>query len=788
MSRPTCCTIIAVASFVLTCSFALQAQNSPPAHPPRPKAVGPAKWVTLAQQVSVAYWTLEPGWSTTIEMRNNVAYHDLTVTPVLRSETGRETALTPVTIAPQHIVSFDLGSAAGRTGKAIGPFGSLVFRFNGLDAANLFAATIVQHAGEPIDFHFDGRDASPSLNSNGVEGLWWIPSASSTDYLILSNPLSKTVTGSLTLSSGFASHRPLAISLGPGQVKRIDVREVLGASSNGSVGGITLTLPNKELIWTTQIVFDETTGFSAMMKMFERLPDDKAQQRVLRAPMMAMMQPDAGLGFPSGTLLVPQLFLRNASPATMQVATAIDWRDQNSGTFALPTLSLAPGEIKTIRLADYQQAGQIPSDANWASVRLSYAGQRSDLVAVAASYDKSGRYGLQTPFSEDLSRVWAGGMWHVDATHNTFITTGNGGSEATTAEVTLFYNGGKSKYRIEKLLVPGQQLWLDLGHLVHDQIPDSDGSPLPPETMTGSYELRDLDHAYVGQLYEGKLVIDKTYGHAAYGCGSCCGYDAVVLDPNPFGGPPGIDNSDFIYANDTCSGTKDDVTDSGYSWASSNTGVATLPTRTLHTVAVGTATGSALAKLQWAHPPSCPTQTFGPQQPVQVCNAPNTASTALYDPLNLSSVYPNLLSGIGNVAKVTVGPSGTTWNGQDVTETVTSGGTNTCPSGFPTVCSGSTVFTIGEGYQPAVKEGTNTVDVGPLLVGTTNVFFDQYSVTSNQSLLDYYNGGSSCQITCSQQYFNACTTQGQLLDHTFTYTFTKSTINGTKVTLVTVSE
>jgi len=245
-------------------------------------------------------------------------------------------------------------------------------------------------------------------------------------------------------------------------------------------------------------------------------------------------------------------------------------------------------------------------------------GRSADLVAVAVSYDKGNRYGLQTPFSEDLSRLWAGGMWHVDATHNTFITTGNAGSEATAPEVTLFHNGGKSRYRMEKMLSPGQQLWLDVGRAIRDQVPDSDGHTLPPATMTGSYELRDLDHATVGQLYEGKLVIDETYGHAAYGCGSCCGYDAVVLDPSSYGGPPGIDSDDYIYANDTCVGEQVDVTDSGYGWASSDTAVATLPSRTLHTVAVGSATGSTLAKLQWAHPPSCPTQTFGPEQPVTV--------------------------------------------------------------------------------------------------------------------------------------------------------------------------
>jgi len=47
-------------------------------------------------------------------------------------------------------------------------------------------------------------------------------------------------------------------------------------------------------------------------------------------------------------------------------------------------------------------------------------------------------------------------MWHADATHNTLITTGNGGSEPTTAEVTLFYNGGTGRYKMVKLLSPGE--------------------------------------------------------------------------------------------------------------------------------------------------------------------------------------------------------------------------------------------------------------------------------------------------------------------------------------------
>ncbi len=95
------------------------------------------------------------------------------------------------------------------------------------------------------------------------------------------------------------------------------------------------------------------------------------------------------------------------------------------------------------------------------------------------------------------------------------------------------------------------------------------------------------------------------------------------------------------------------------------------------------------------------------------------------------------------------------------------------------------IFQIGAGYQPAVMEGNNKVQRRSYIVGINDL--DQYASTSNEESLDYYGGGNTCQQTCSQQYYNTCT-QPQDLDHTNTYTFTKSTISGTKVTLVTVSE
>jgi hypothetical protein len=143
---------IGFTSVLILCSFTLRAQSGPPQHPPRPIVVGPAKWEPLPQEISAAYWTLEPGWNTTLEIRNNVRYRELVITPVLRTSAGQEIALAPVTVAPQNVVALDLRELVlgdKNSGNYVGNFGSVVFRFNGLNASNLFAATIVRRDGQP---------------------------------------------------------------------------------------------------------------------------------------------------------------------------------------------------------------------------------------------------------------------------------------------------------------------------------------------------------------------------------------------------------------------------------------------------------------------------------------------------------------------------------------------------------------------------------------------------------------------------------------------------------------
>jgi len=227
--------------------------------------------------------------------------------------------------------------------------------------------------------------------------------------------------------------------------------------------------------------------------------------------MMALSQPDRSLGFPAETKLEPRIFLRNASALSATITPTVNWRtDNGSGHSPLPRLKLRAGQMTVLNLADFQTSHQIPEDATSGTVTLNYKGRSGDLVAVAMSYDQTNRYGLQTPFSEIMNHLFKGRMWHADSLHDALITTGNGGTEPTKAQITLFYNAGKDKYRVEQTLAPGEQIWLNVGEVISKQFPDSDGNTIPHEVMFGSYELRDLGHPVVGLLYEGKLIVDKT--------------------------------------------------------------------------------------------------------------------------------------------------------------------------------------------------------------------------------------------------------------------------------------
>jgi hypothetical protein len=237
------------------------------------------------------------------------------------------------------------------------------------------------------------------------------------------------------------------------------------------------------------------------------------------------------------------ILIRNTTGKPVKANLTFHWRNASKdGRASVPAITLAPFESRKIDVQALQNGNVIPMDANWAQVTLTTNTLPNEVMAVAASYDATLRYGAQTPFSDQLTGHLEGGQWQVDATHTSLIAAGNGGSQPVQAALTFLYDRGRKQYRLEKTIAADDQWWVDISQLIRNQIPDSTGQTLPVDLTAGAYQLREIgDRQDV--LYEGKVVTDKTYGQATYGCMECCGYPDegfLVDDPSNLGLPTQI--------------------------------------------------------------------------------------------------------------------------------------------------------------------------------------------------------------------------------------------------------
>jgi hypothetical protein len=569
----------------------------------------------------IAYWTTETGWKSELQLRNNKVAGDLTVTPALRLPDGSETVLVSVTIKPQEVTAIDLDAAIGNTApRLVGTYGSVVLRFHSSSRGNLYAALMVRNIGHPFAFHIDASGERQDYQTASREGVWWLPQETTSDYLIFTNQGQDVIPLNLSLYDAAGKEAKQKLVLGPRETSRYSVRKLVQAAGlSGSYGGVKIFAnAHAGSLDTIHVLFDETAGFSAILKMFGHEPNAKLEERdfartgtwTLRAPMLALSNPDPALGFPVGTILQPQLFIRNTADQPANAKVRFNWRSGNA-TGASPGLSLRldPQETRRIDVAALQDGTTLPKLVNWTSVTLTTEGLPDEVMAVAASYDQTLRFGAQTPFSDQLAHKWAGGMWEFDAQHNSIITAGNGGTQPIRAAFTIFYNQGLEKYQSEQALQPDEQMWIDIGKLIREQVPDETGKTLPRDLTSGSYEVSDLTHAAMGTLFEGKVIYDKTYGHVAYGCALCCAYTNPVLFFNPIAVGLGLASADGVNALETCGDYNVDVSSSFYNnWSSANTAIVTVDSKGNHTgQSVGSTTSQTHGYLEYfTAPPACP--------------------------------------------------------------------------------------------------------------------------------------------------------------------------------------
>jgi|GEM_PF-1809314 len=745
------------------CSFA-QSKPTTPAHkPPTP----PAPPAAVDQEQFISYWTTETGWQTELQLRNNAAAQDLTVTPALRLPSGAETTLAAVTIKPQEVKSIDLDAAIPASApQLIGTYGSVVLRYSSSHFSGLYAVAMIHGVGHSIAFHIDGMGEPPEFQAASREGIWWLPSGSARDYLVLVNQGQDPL--SLTLSLYDASGKEFTqnLNLAPAAMTRLSVRQlVASAGLAGTYGGIKASASNHGgALNSLHVLFDENSGFSAILKMFERDPSAKLPERdyaktgvwTLRAPMLALSNPDPALAFPSGTKLRPEVFVHNAMGKPVDAALLFNWRAAtSSGKAAGPKLHLRPFETRFVDVAALQDGTILPKDANWTSVTLTSSANPDELMAVAASYDQTLKYGAQTPFSDQLSHLWKGGTWEFDAYHSSIITAGNGGTKPTRAAFTIFYNQGSEKYQLEQTLQPDEQMWFDIGKLISQAVPDKNGKTMPGDLTSGSYEFRDLGNSGLGVLFEGKVIYDKTYGHVTYGCATCCGYNAAQLWNDPmvllYEGPA-IENG--VYGWGVCDQQWDDTSSSFYgNWGSGSTSILTVDTYGNETgVGVGSTTDNTFGSIEGtAHYPICPVKNFTPSgggstttltcTPVSVTRGNSVTCSVSSAPTGATFSHWKFTDSSSNT--VTTTQSTSSWSGAAVT-----GGTVT----VQVSSTGGNTLTLSASFTVTARSNFAFTAVSPTSVANNST---PSTACSTLSVPSPPVQNSAVGVSCLDQEFSA---------------------------------
>jgi hypothetical protein len=272
----------------------------------------------------------------------------------------------------------------------------------------------------------------------------------------------------------------------------------------------------------------------------------------------------------------------------------LNWRgDSSRGQVKLADLNLAPYSTQQLPIGAMQKQLVIPDDAHWALVTLSTPASPNDLVAVASSYDASGRYNIDTPFSSNVAGHFAGGEWRADFNHNQLMAVTNSGQKPTNALLTLHYDNGQKSYKMQQSIQPGDQMWVNVASLIRSRTPDRKGNVLPADATSGTYDLRDLSPG-LGSLTQDNLALDGTFGlNLKHPNAICCGTSNPGWDPLAvlFFGSEGIVTD--IEGTDQCNGDGLNITDDFYTFGSANPSIATVTSKQVTPVAAGTTTGSA---------------------------------------------------------------------------------------------------------------------------------------------------------------------------------------------------
>ncbi len=194
-----------------------------------------------------SYWTVEPGFTSTLEMKNNRAEETLPVQVSLYFANGEEYYLDPMQLGPRQTAVINLNQVYESLPNSVraraGSEGTLKLSFNSPNAKGIMGSVSVSNPERGIAWVFRLYPSAPDFPVVPVRGLFWFPDENTDGFIAVQNASEEYIDVSPLFHIAGESHSAPSFRLAPGQGYKLELRKELRRLGlhNASAGGIEFT-------------------------------------------------------------------------------------------------------------------------------------------------------------------------------------------------------------------------------------------------------------------------------------------------------------------------------------------------------------------------------------------------------------------------------------------------------------------------------------------------------------------------------------------------------------------
>ena len=594
-------------SLLLTVALSLTFSSIPQSAssvPPPQAATTEMPWhAPVPQTLEAGFWRVDGDYVLTLQIKNGLVVHEITVTPVLFLRDGTEFDLAPVKLPIAGSAEVDLNqallNAPPSVAQHLSDFGSAAVRFSYAVGSVIDASIKILNKPKSLSFvvpfqHFPDAPTGPQF----LDGLWWKHDAGVDGFVALANTTDGLVTATVQgISSHGSSEQTREISLEAHETKQIRLSEVLENLHPGGErqGGVRVSysgkpgdlyviggLINEEEGYSANILFWAHGGENDHNTMNVESTGVASEPPELTYASVGVMvgEPDPLMMFPPKTVFTPYAVMRNTAERPIEVRLGVNFMANGKpNNVVLPAQTIGPGEARQLPVRDLLEDSGLRKFSGMINLTLRFKASPSELLVSVGSVDNTGTYVLAVPpntVHETLSQELP--FWSVADGNDSMISLWNPADQAQNLSATLYYADGSGRYTLPVHLDPGASTMIDVKRLIEAHQPDAEGKFFSTTEQQGGVVIanaKGVNQPMTVSVSGGTLNV-QTATCVTIVYKNCLGYVLVDMSPPTF--VTAVNGSKQL----AVMGTYHDGTiynlSSGTAWSSTNTGVATVQT------------------------------------------------------------------------------------------------------------------------------------------------------------------------------------------------------------------